>query len=487
VTREEAVELYRTKIQEWISRPRDAEKVLTLLKGPAGAGKTRVVIEEELRAQVGTGPGETFAELTGGKIPDKDPGKMLVALPRHALAREVKTLSDEKDAAIEFWKVIGYKKYPVERFGIPILEGRDKDNCKRYDLVSKAQKNGYSAEALCKRKLPGGEVVCCPHFNECPYQERAVKVQEADNAIYMHAHLTVGWIGALALKSRKRLWIDEDPTSTFLDDAEIAEEELRFIAEGRETREPGFVPLATLGADLVTGLSAPEGLLSHLATLGWNEERIGEAAKRRAEIEADRRAESRMRADLSDEELDKALVRVKRVGRLAVVLERLAAEMSARGQGESYSLRRLEGKIVAQGRKPTNELPPNILLTDATANPLVILPKLWLGEKGAESYLRSRLAKAWFELHRCDVRNPRSSNISLISPTGVSKAPRWEFVEYRQAATGRGGARRWSRALVDAAVDERRRPSVLAVVLGADLMTLEMRPFCEDPPKRQPL
>jgi hypothetical protein len=91
-----------------------------------------------------------------------------------------------------------------------------------------------------------------------------------------------------------------------------------------------------------------------------------------------------------------------------------------------------------------------------------LFPELWGREKAAQRYLEGPLAKAWFELHRCDLGNPRSPNTNSIAPSNTD--------------TPRPGE----------AVDERDRPSVLAALLGVDPITLEMRPFCEDAPKRNP-
>ena len=372
VTPEEATARHRGAIQDWLPRRRDAERRLVLLRSPAGLGKTRTAVEEELRAMTGLAPGERFTDdYCLGQLPAHDPGKMLCAVPRHALAHEVKVLNDDRNEATAWHSWFLQSDWREEWFGIPILEGRSPDNCCRFALVQLAEANGHAPGSLCKRAV-FGETLYCSHFHECPYQGNLARVQDADNAICTHAHLAIPYHPALNLDARKRLWIDEDPTSTFRDEETFADAELRFIAEGEESRTNAFVLLARFGADVVDGIDAPVGLLSALTDRGWNADSIDRAARQRAQIEEEHRQKRQLDPSRTDAELSSTLVRHKPLKHLAIVLHRLAAEMRRRSRGESYSLLRAGGRIRAQGRKPTDALPPNILITDATANPLIL-------------------------------------------------------------------------------------------------------------------
>jgi hypothetical protein len=317
--------------------------------------------DEQLAAQLKCELHENLADLP------IELGKMACAVPRHTLGEEIQGLNSEKRAAA------GIRKNPI-------LRGRNATNCQRWELVSNALQHGFSPGALCQRTLPSGEVQTCPFFEGCSYQENQKAVKEADNIIITHKHLALPWLDSLALKSRKRMWIDEDPSKAFLLDqseSRISDEQLADLVNASDIAEldgrlPGLESLQRLSKDLLTGLSSPSGLQArHLD--GWTPGALRSAARARLEVESRRRG--KLNPSLDDAKL---LAQIERVGvppkKLGFMIFRLADEVAAKRKGKFYSLYRdpQTRQIRMRGRVPTDTLPPNLLITDATASPEIL-------------------------------------------------------------------------------------------------------------------
>jgi hypothetical protein len=448
---EEAIASLRKPIRTWLERDSTHDKTLTALQSVAGLGKTQTMVEEqqraeredqqrteredqtevaelkrsvahlseqlrsendptkqrliedELRAQLNLWVDKLLEEDLS-KLPPPPLGKLACATPRQTLAQEIQEV-DRK-----------LRQAEGDEGQIPILQGRNASNCQRHEVVAKAQAKGFEPSACCHSVLPSGEEVFCPFFKKCStdptqYLANQVEVKEADNIIVMQAHLAIPWLPSLALKSRKRMWIDEDPCQTFVVHAEVSEDYLhdlvvtdRDFAElerrGQDYRDEveaaihnGIVEatgpdsfkdpkigkvrqalkeLAALSETLLAGLVPPGKLHIEKHLKGWSAAALRRAGRTREILEALRRG--KINPSLSDKDLSKQLDKVGAPPRkLAALFYRLADEVEARGKGEIYSLGRSpQGKIVIRGRKPTDALPPNLLLTDATPSPEIL-------------------------------------------------------------------------------------------------------------------
>jgi Bifunctional DNA primase/polymerase, N-terminal len=395
-TPEAAIAKTRASVQTWLDRDSEHEPTLTIVKSAAGTGKSTTMDAEQLaakikdRQRVEMEEREEAAVLEAIEAAHRDGpeaikkliektmhedlgdlsmvlGKMACAVPRHKLGEEIQGLNGEERIAAGFEKN-------------PILRGRNATNCQRWELVSKAQQHGFSPGALCQRTLPSGEVQTCPFFEGCSYQANQKAVKEEDYIIITHKHLALPWLDSLALKSRKRMWIDEDPSKAFLLDqseSRISDEQLADLVndsdiEALNGRVPGVESLEQLSKDLLTGLSSPSGLQArHLD--GWTPGALRRAARARLEVESRRRG--KLNPSLDDAKL---LAQIERVGvppkKLAFMIFRLADEVAVKRKGEVYSLYRdpQTRQIRMRGRVPTDTLPPNLLITDATASPEIL-------------------------------------------------------------------------------------------------------------------
>jgi hypothetical protein len=349
---------------------------------PAGFGKTHNMLIEQQLAEPPLGifnQKEIFQQDLGG-LSVQSFSKLACAVNRHSLAREIQ----EADTALR--PIGGYKR-------IPILTGRNAENCKRWEIVQAGFKKGFSQASFCRQEFPDGSEVLCPFFEKCrttpeQYQYTQEEIQKAPNAIVMHSHLAIPWLRALALKTRTRMWMDENPTQVFkyrqeLDAAKIDlvnEQDFAILerrcAEGTLKRQRWtrkiFTSLANLSAVLLGVLAtSTQGLtLDHLAD--WSPQEIRDMADARELIETWRRG--KLDPSLDDATLKTQLAKRKPVPRLAGLLYRLADELEARKTGPVYSLERdpESGKIISRGRIPTDDLPPNLMITDATFSPEIL-------------------------------------------------------------------------------------------------------------------
>src|SRR5262249_42543338 len=138
--------------------------------------------------------------------------------------------------------------------------------------------------------------------------------------------------------------------------------------------------LAELSKTLMAGLIPPGKLRIETHLKGRSAADLRRAGRARESLEDLRRG--KLNPSLNDTSLSKQIDKVAPPRKLAALFYRLADEVEARGKGEIYSLGRnpKTGKIVIRGRKPTDNLPPNLLLTDATPSP-EILAALFPGYK----------------------------------------------------------------------------------------------------------
>jgi hypothetical protein len=102
----------------------------------------------------------------------------------------------------------------------------------------------------------------------------------------------------------------------------------------------------------------------------WSSKELYRAADDREQIERWRRG--KIDPSLSDAELTERLEKAPAPKKLAGLLRRLADEKTARSTGPIYSFEWRDDKLVMRGRLSTTALPPNILLTDATASPIIL-------------------------------------------------------------------------------------------------------------------
>jgi hypothetical protein len=421
---EDAIDSLRTPIRTWLDRDSAHQKTLTILQSAAGLGKTRTMLEEQQRAKEADRQHteksarsevaqqqrivDDLWESYLKEIPHDDPeklqqikdnlrvqqrllidklleenlaelpplalGKLACAVPRQKLAQEIQ----EDDLKLR----------PIDAGGekIPILQGRNASNCKRWELVTKALEKGFEPSALCQNRE--GEL--CPFHKTCStdltqYLANQAEVKSADNIIITHAHLAIPWLESLALKSRKRVWIDEDVCQTFVVLNEVSDEYLHDLVvterdfallEHRRQKHGVTVQalesLAKLSETLLAGLVPPGRLRIEKHLEGWTAAALRKAGRAREGLEELRRG--KLDPSLNDKDLSKQIDRVRAPRKLAALFYRLADEVKARSKGEIYSLARnpKTGKITIRGRKPTHALPPNLLLTDATPSPEIL-------------------------------------------------------------------------------------------------------------------
>jgi hypothetical protein len=381
--RKAAVEKVRQILKEWLRRGKQHARNLVALQLPAGFGKTHNMLMEQQRVEpIPLEDLERLLDEDLSDLPEHEIGKLACAVGRHTLAEEIQ----ETDAALR----------PIsDPNRIPILTGRNAENCKRWDVVEAGFKKGFSQSSFCRQTLPDGSEVLCPFFEHCrsnpgQYQHTQEEIQKAPNAIVMHSHLAIPWLSALALKTRTRIWMDENPTQVFRARQEFDTTRLELVNEQdfasldrwcaedptsqalqRRTRK-AFKNLTNLSAVLLSTLATPsQGLkIEHLAA--WSPGEIREMARMRETIETWRRG--KIDPSLNDAALKEQLAERKPVPHLAGLLYRLADEVEARKTGPVYSLERdpRTGKIVARGRISTDDLPPNLLITDATLSPEIL-------------------------------------------------------------------------------------------------------------------
>jgi hypothetical protein len=192
------------------------------------------------------------------------------------------------------------------------------------------------------------------------------------------------------------MWIDEDPYNTFVFNQTVSDDYLTELltdcdfalrkleqesaelegledvvetAKGKRSREQrrrSIERLAELSRNLLPGLLPPGRLRIERHLAGWTAGELWRAGQLREEIEDLRRG--KLNPSLSDGALSQELDKIGAPPRkLAALFYRLADEVAARSKGEIYSLGRgPTGKVTLRGRKPTDTLPPNLLLTDAT-------------------------------------------------------------------------------------------------------------------------
>jgi hypothetical protein len=379
--RNTAVEEVHRRAKEWLTRDSKHKPTLLALQSPAGLGKTHSMVMEQQRAEpIDPSDIEKLLSENLADLPETDVGKMACAVSRHALGEEIqKTDQDLRE--------------PGDVTRIPRLVGRNAENCARWEVVQAGFKKGFAQSSFCEKPLPDGTVKRCPLFDVCrstpgQYQQIQEEVRGAPNVIITHQHLTIPWLRAIGLKKRKRMWMDEDPSGAFRFRQELTDDDLLdlvnsqdFAALGRRYAEnqklerqlrKGFNVLKKLAEDILAGLTTKSRVLKieHLAA--WTPEQVRAAATTRAKIEEWRR--ERVDPSLDDATLRKQLAKTKPLKRMAPLLYRIADELEARKKGPIYSLERdpKTGAIVTRGRIPTDDLPPNLLITDATLSPEIL-------------------------------------------------------------------------------------------------------------------
>jgi hypothetical protein len=389
----------RRRAKEWLLRPSKHKPAVLALHSPAGLGKTRAMLLEQQQAEPeerdnGSNDAPNNYQYTGdpldedvGSIPEQSKptvvGKMAVAVGRHALGEEIQQTDQDLRPA-------------GDETRIPRLVGRNAENCARWDVVDAGFKKGFSQASFCEQTLPDGTSVRCPLFDVCSsipgqYQYIQEEVQSAPNIIITHQHLTIPWLRAIGLKNRKRMWMDEDPTGVFRVRQELTDEDLLDLVTAQdfdrleqwEEAVPTFKKpqrrarkalqnLEKLVGALLAGLTGKPQVLKieHLAE--WTPGQLREMARARELVETWRRG--KLDPSLDDAALKKQLDKRKPIRHMAPLLRRLADELEARKTGPIYSLERDKQthKIIARGRIPTDDLPPNLLITDATLSPEII-------------------------------------------------------------------------------------------------------------------
>ena len=380
--RETAVGKVRQYLKSWLRRGKKHDRGIMVLQLPAGFGKTHnMLIEQQHAEPLNTSDTEALLHEDLGDLPEHGFSKLACSVSRHALAKEIQ----EADAAL---RPIG------DRTRIPILTGRNAENCKRWEIVQAGFKKGFSQASFCRQELPNGSEVLCPFFADCQstpgqYQHTQEAIQKAPNAIVMHSHLAIPWLRALALKTRTRMWMDENPTGVFrarqeFDAAQldlgVNEQDFATLEQkcaddtlkGQRRMRKAFKALANLAPVLLGALTTPSQGLTLDLFADWSPKEIRGMADARELIETWRRG--KLDPSLDDATLKKQLAKRKPVPRLSGLLERLADEREARKTGAVYSLgcNPKTGRIISRGRIPTDDLPPNLLITDATVSPEII-------------------------------------------------------------------------------------------------------------------
>jgi hypothetical protein len=378
--RDAAVENVQQIVKEWVRRGKKHARNLVALQLPAGFGKTRIVLTAQQQAEpTPMEDMERFLDEDSRDLPEHEIGKLACAVGRHNLAAEIQ----ETDASMRPARYITRS--------IPILAGRGPDNCGRWPVVEAGFRKGFSQASFCSDAAGN----LCPLFETChdtlgQYQHTQEAVQQASNAIVMHSHLGVPWLRALALKTRTRMWMDENPTGVFRDSHEIDAAKLELVSEQdlaaldrwvieepklkalQQRTRTALQNLGKLSAVLLTALASPAHSLKLEDLAAWSPGQIREMADARETIETWRRG--KLDPSLDDAALKEQLAKHKPVPRRTGLIHRLADELEARKTGPIYSLEwdRQNGKIISRGRIPTDKLPPNLLITDATVSPEIL-------------------------------------------------------------------------------------------------------------------
>jgi hypothetical protein len=309
-----------------------------LINAPPGLGKTARAIAEGLRHSIGYLPASPF------KLGDirEDFRQVTLFVPTHKLAGQI-----DGDVAALFAD-------GSMQGGACAMRGRTQG---KEPLCLRAAE----ASALAAKGLPIYSNLCddgqgsqCPHFSSCRYIEQKREAKGEAIVTATHKHLPTGpcpdndyyWDPRL----HSDLWIiDEDPTASLYQDAEITRKDV----EG----------LGDLGKEILVGLAAPGGLLTHLAARAWSANRLRNAARQREAVEMGRSRVTKPANEIRTADL-------KEFRPLAPVIARLADEMATGRGGAAYSLTALSANILrARWRWRLDYAPDKpILITDGTAN-----------------------------------------------------------------------------------------------------------------------
>jgi hypothetical protein len=310
-----------------------------LINAPPGLGKTARAIAEGLRHSIGYLPAEPF------KLGDIREEFRQVALfvPTHKLAGQIGADVAElfADGSMQG--------------GAFAMRGRTQG---KEPLCLRAAE----ASALAAKGLPIYSNLCddgqgsrCPHFSSCRYIEQKREAKAAEIVTATHKHLPTGacpdsdyyWDPRL----HSDVWvIDEDPTaSLYQDDTEITRRDV----EG----------LGDLGKEILVGLTAAGGLLTHLAEKGWTADRLRNSARQREAVEMGRSRVTKPANEIRTANL-------KEFRPLAPVIARLADEMASERGGAAYSLAALSANSLRVRWRWRLDYAPDqpILITDGTAN-----------------------------------------------------------------------------------------------------------------------
>jgi hypothetical protein len=383
-TKDEAAPFVDQAIQTWVDRAGvhidELPPKLIALATPAGFGKTRRVLSKWARLQAGSNASlrRTLADLLKGSPVNL--GKLSVAVPTHNLGiefqdRVIPEISEEIGSLLE----------------MPRLLGRRPETCQRYDVVRAAIEKGHAPKHVCRQVQPNGTEQVCPFFGKCSstpgqYQYELARVRDARNSIITHKHLAITGMPELRLDKRKSQWIDEDPTGAFLQreqakvkhiqalvtDHDFAELERHLALDGAKSAGTSRKGLKRLEAirDVFLQQHATQAEPQLEDFAAWSSQELRTAASDRETIERWRRG--KLNPTIPDAELTEQLAKAPAPKKLAGLLNRLADEMDARSAGPIYSYEWRGDKLVMRGRLPTTKLPPNILLTDATASPTIL-------------------------------------------------------------------------------------------------------------------
>jgi hypothetical protein len=238
--------------------------------------------------------------------------------------------------------------------------------CRRPDEVRAAERLGLPIMSTMCRRMEDGVESLCPHYADCPYMEQLRKARWYPRVTAPFATAALPWEsrdpnGMLPHPSNfKRVIVDEDVTFTFLEKTPVSLEALRlFNHDGLK------------GADIIGASHAKEGALSYLAAKGVTWQQLQQAAGDRAD--AEREAYLVVRPSDDAETIKKALSKFKPPAALAIVFERLAAEMQTGRRGHSKTLLWEGEQLITQGRRKLwDTTGQRIELLDGTADPRLL-------------------------------------------------------------------------------------------------------------------
>jgi hypothetical protein len=238
--------------------------------------------------------------------------------------------------------------------------------CKRPDEVRAAERLGLPIMSTMCRRMEDGVESLCKHYAGCPYMEQLRKARWYPRVTAPFATAALPWEsrdpnGMLPHPSNfKRVIVDEDVTFTFLEKTPVSLEAIRlFNHAGLE------------GADIIGASHAKEGALSYLAAKGVTWQQLQQAAGDRAD--AEREAYLVVRPSDDAETVKKALSKFKPPAALAIVFERLAAEMKTGRGGHSKTLMWEGEQLITQERKKLwDTADQRIELLDGTADPQLL-------------------------------------------------------------------------------------------------------------------